>query len=810
MGQHKSYFQFFAGTKFGLIIGLILLMSACESQRKFDGKLSFYLPADASLIVRSHDPKDMMSELENNSFLRGLKTSDSLPGIAALFARFDTLDLQGETWLALSPSTDSVPHISLITKVADPVVADSTASETWLQALRKDPQQKLEINTAAGPLYLQLKAGVLLAANSTNGLSLNLAGPGENITQLDKLAASLNTEKAAIFIKDGLGSSLKLGSGWKGLSLELQPDAFGFYGVGQSKDSTAVWSKNDFGTPTALELTEIAPANAAFLLERSYRRPVDSLQNEAATSLSGQLLDNSSSYGFMETAAGKVFALKVLDTVNMQELLNTYSSVSDRFRDIKRYTLTDSLKFETVGIPELEQLTATTYFKLGAYYLFPEEITAGEAVISSFRNQATIANRADYEGIDQRLSDAGHLRIFGEPERLNAYLGSSTGIFGMQATANTNQTHQLMGLQYTATDGVLYIQGQTVLPQTKQSSDGIKELKSIALKLPPLSTPQWFTNHRTKGKDIVYQDVENNLHLLAYNGKSLWTRKLNEPILGKIQEVDLLRNGKLQLAFATASRLYIIDRNGDDVGPFPIKFRDEVTQPLAVFDYDNNRKYRFVVVQDKEILMYDSQAKIVKGFSFTEAPTTLAMAPQHLRIGNKDYLTFPLSDGRLLIKSRVGKDRVKVNGSFEFGTSPIFEEGGNFVFLSGDKTKVSIDSRGGINRKDLGVAQGFSLVISGKTKVSLDENLLRINGRLYELPYGVYSPPSIHQVGRQRYVTLTDLQEKKVYVFNDSGDLLPNFPVYGTTAAVIGDANRNRSPNLLTQSDQNTLTIYEY
>ena len=42
-----------------------------------------------------------------------------------------------------------------------------------------------------------------------------------------------------------------------------------------------------------------------------------------------------------------------------------------------------------------------------------------------------------------------------------------------------------------------------------------------------------------------------------------------------------------------------------------------------------------------------------------------------------------------------------------------------------------------IGIKDLGVTEGFSLVIMGKTKVSLDENLLRINGRLYELPFGV-------------------------------------------------------------------------
>ncbi|MDC7997547.1 hypothetical protein [Gilvibacter sediminis] len=794
-----------------LLLLVVLLISACESERRFDGKLSFYVPADASLIVRSHDPKDIISELENNSFLRGYERSDSLPGIAALWQRFDTLNPQGESWLSFTPSADSLLNIGLITQVKSIQENDSTAVDGWLTALRAREDKKLELQTDNGPLFLQLEADVLIATTSAALLQKCLDGPGLGSQQLEKLAASLNTDKAAVFFKRGLANEGSFGRGWQGVSLELQPDGFGFYGVGQTKDSTAIWNRKDLGLPSQLALANIAPATSSFVVERSYKTPVDTLSNNVDGSLATQLLDNSSSYGYLEGPGGKALAFKAIDSLSFQEILNTYASEKDQFRAIKRYALSDTLRFDSSLYPWLSQVEATGFFRLEDYFVFSEEPLASEAIISSYRNKATLANRSDYAAISAGLSDVAHLRIYGQPERLRPYLSdSATGFFAQQSQLSPQQEHQLMGLQYTALDGVLYLQGQTVLPQAKQTTTGIQELRSITLESSPLADPQWFTNHRTKGKDIVYQDVENTLHLLAYNGKSLWTRKLGEPILGRIQEVDLLRNGKKQLAFATSSRLYIIDRNGDDVGPFPIKFKDEVTQPLAIFDYDNNRKYRFVIVQDKDILMYDAKAKIVKGFTFTEAPTALAMPPQHLRIGNKDYLTFPLTDGRLLIKSRVGKDRVKVNSTFAFGSSPIFEEGGNFVFISGDETKVSIDTRGGISRKELGVEQGFSLVISGKTKVSLDENLLRINGRLYELPFGVYSAPGIFQVGRKRYISLTDLQEKSVYVFDTNGDLLPNFPVFGTTSAVIGDANRNRRPNLLTQSDKNTLTIYEF
>ena len=48
------------------------------------------------------------------------------------------------------------------------------------------------------------------------------------------------------------------------------------------------------------------------------------------------------------------------------------------------------------------------------------------------------------------------------------------------------------------------------------------------------------------------------------------------------------------MAFATKNNIHIIDKNGNEVSPFPIESRDDITQSLSVFDYDKNGKYRFV------------------------------------------------------------------------------------------------------------------------------------------------------------------------------------------------------------------------
>src|SRR5690606_27412666 len=141
-------------------------------------------------------------------------------------------------------------------------------------------------------------------------------------------------------------------------------------------------------------------------------------------------------------------------------------------------------------------------------------------------------------------------------------------------------------------------------------------------------------------KDLVVQDVKNNLYLLANDGKVLWKKQLEGRVLGKIEQIDMYKNGRLQLAFATQNRVYVLDRNGKDVSPFPLKFNDNITQPLSVFDYDNKREYRLMVTQGKSVLMYDGQGNTVKGFTYKQAENTINSQPRHFRIGTKDYIVF--------------------------------------------------------------------------------------------------------------------------------------------------------------------------
>ena len=139
-------------------------------------------------------------------------------------------------------------------------------------------------------------------------------------------------------------------------------------------------------------------------------------------------------------------------------------------------------------------------------------------------------------------------------------------------------------------DHIVHVNSILQKSKSKQSKTQISETFSLTLSNTILMDPVFVTNHRTKKKDILVQDIDYNLYLISNKGVVLWKKKLKGAVLGKVEQVDLYRNGRLQLAFATPNRLYVIDRNGKNVERFPLEFKDEITQPLAVFDYDKKFK----------------------------------------------------------------------------------------------------------------------------------------------------------------------------------------------------------------------------
>jgi hypothetical protein len=256
--------------------------------------------------------------------------------------------------------------------------------------------------------------------------------------------------------------------------------------------------------------------------------------------------------------------------------------------------------------------------------------------------------------------------------------------------------------------------------------------------------------------------------------------------------------------------LYVLDRNGKVVRPFSIKLPStEPIHPLSVFDYDQRRDYRFVVTQGKSLIMYNSKGKRVNGFNFKKTKTTILNSPVHIRIDKKDYIAVQEESGKLNLLNRVGKTRVKVKEQISFSGTEVSSYLKTFTTSDKSGNLVQVDTKGNVIRTNLELANGHKIASTTKSLVSLSENNLNIKGIPITLPFGSYTPPKIYYINNIIYVTTTDLDAQKVYLFFSNGTPVSGFPVYGTSAADLTNADADKAVELAVQSESNGMLIYE-
>lgn len=336
--------------------------------------------------------------------------------------------------------------------------------------------------------------------------------------------------------------------------------------------------------------------------------------------------------------------------------------------------------------------------------------------------------------------------------------------------------------------------------------------------------PHAVINHDDKNnREILVQDEENSICQITNDGKLRWRIPLGEKINGKIHQIDFYKNGKLQYLFNTRHKLYLIDRNGNNVKGFPKIFESPSTNGVAVFDYDKNREYRFFIAfEDLSVAGFDRYGEKLRGWNFKATESIVNTPVQHFRIGNKDYIVFR-DRSKVYILDRQGSVRVNVSQSFENSGNPIriylkgspklvFTENNgtvNYIYLTGrviSKNAGRFSSNHFFNCSDLNG--------DGKLQfIFLDHNALTVmneNGnKIFTRNFtgNIIQEPKIFSIsGKLKKIAITDSDEQEIFLFNPDGTLHNGFPMAGCTGFTI-DKLSARSPyfDLLVGSSDGSL-----
>ena len=185
---------------------------------------------------------------------------------------------------------------------------------------------------------------------------------------------------------------------------------------------------------------------------------------------------------------------------------------------------------------------------------------------------------------------------------------------------------------------------------------------SINLDAPAIINPQIVKNHYNGEDEIFIQDENNQIYLISNSGKILWKKSIDGTIIGNVHQVDMLKNNKLQMAFVTENKLYIVDRNGNNLKGYPKTLSKKAIVGLSVFDYDKNKNYRFMIpTADADILLLNMQGEIPSDWNYSGS-TNITTPLEHFNLRGKDYIVTANKENAIIL-NRKGENRVTPKGN---------------------------------------------------------------------------------------------------------------------------------------------------
>jgi hypothetical protein len=459
---------------------------------------------------------------------------------------------------------------------------------------------------------------------------------------------------------------------------------------------------------------------------------------------------------------------------------------------------------------------------IDSYVVFGSSVESLSRLILANIHNKQLAVEQSFVEFSQSLATESNFTAFISPAKAEVLYGQilqpSTAA---RILSRTEAVSKIQGVALQLTGGKKMIFNNIATRYTPYSVDAPQTVWESRLDTIITMKPQLVINHNTQNREIFVQDIKNNIYLINDIGRVLWRRPLPEPILGEVNQVDVFRNGRLQYIFNTRSHLYLIDRNGNNVSGFPVVLRSSATNPVAVFDYDNNRDYRFFIAgEDRSILVYNRQGNIVTGWDFDKTEKHVTQPIQHFQHGGRDYIVFADAN-RLYFLDRRGNERIRLSQIFAKAphSSIALETTSNratrfvttdtlgvvkFISTDGmiqDKLVKSVSPNHFFDFQDVDAdgSNDFILLDGNELSVYKSDGKLLFSTKFKDEPL-----PNVfyfHFGARDRKLGVTCPESSQIFLINGDGSLYKGFPLKGITPFSIGRfANTKSTFNLITGS----------
>ena len=763
-------------------ICLFLIFWSCNIIEYTPQEIENFIPAKSSIIIKINNLGKFKSDIANNEVLLNISQLDS------------KYNFKSQLGLINNFSDNSVVLICL----------SNNSNENVFTLITKD-------STSSHKLYHKSINGINIYSNSLTNVNDINARVNDEYNKYKKafntnssFSVILNDSLSKGFIDTIFDSNFENYKNSIGFGVDLFNDKILLNGLIFIDDSTKV-ANNVFegSTSSRLRNYQIAPKNSNSLKSFNFTSSNNYLKNRSLDiqnedEYSKILNENSSEVSKLIINDDEVFIIKS----NNIELFNNYLSrnknINSAYRGFNIYSNSDLKINPFISLVNFKNKKKILIFKDQIVFSDNEDVL--KKIINENLNGNTLEKNENFNNSLSEISNYSTLNN-------NYFSASNFDIFKELNILNTSHDFSESSFQLVQDNGIIHF--NAVISRPRSTKDSSKLTKQFDVKIDEeiLMNPHFVKNHVTRKLDIVVQDIKNNLYLISNKGKVIWKKNIGKPILGKISQIDLYKNGRLQFIFNTKNKIYVLDRNGNQVTPFPKNFNDPITLPISVFDYDKNKNYRILVTQGTELLMFDKKGKKVNGFKYSKSSDQITSAAKHFRILNKDFIVFKTGN-KLKILNRRGKERIKIKDEINFSEHDVFKLNNKLTTSTNDQKLIQIAVNGDFSSTKLNNSKNLRLNIYKNSTLILDENKLKLNSKSIDIPFSNYIMPLIEEINNNLLISLFDTQNNKSYLFDNNLKLLSSFPIYSLIPLEIGDMNSDKKIEIIISNKNKTISTY--
>ncbi len=813
-----------------LLTVLVLLgLASCHTPTNTTASFYRFIPQNAAIVIRFNNLSQLRSELKNNGVLGSFDQSETYAKFLKKvdipqFIKTDTVSIMafvpvaGDSlaFLLTTPYKGDVPRLeTLDEKSVNTVVYGS------IRLTRHVVDQSVYYSTVEENTLLVSSSGELLASVMDTKNSM------ETDPALEMLYKAANKESSAsIFfnaknneplaryiLKNDSLRTLSHFSDWISLDLDSGQDYLALNGMALARYTSRNFINLFKGSMPIISNTPgIAPASADAILSFSINEWSNFAHNQQSYlgdhGIQDSLFRTTEEVGHVYLNGGKAIVVHTYGAEFISQFLLGLKKNAQDYQGSEIIELNDTSFLNDYFDPLIGEFQSRFYTVIENTFVFASDLETVQTIMAYRNRGETFDKSPGFTSVRGALADASNILFVSNSPGMEAIMEAEAEAQLLSDFKSSEPSELTYAAQVVTEDSFYHTHLVIRKNQETFATDTTTPLFTIQLDDELATEPQFVTNHRTDKKEIVVQDQSNNLYLISTAGKVLWKKQLKGRVQGRISQVDIFRNGRLQLAFTTDSEFLILDRNGNEVKPFNRSYSGGNLNPLAVFDYEGNRNYRFVVTQGSKVFMYNNQGNEIRGFTFTDAGSEILAAPAHFRIGNRDYLLFKLENGELKILNREGKTRITVKEHIDFSDNNVMVNGDNFTVTDKKGTLYRIDQKGGITKNAMNLNADHGTDATSKTLVVMNDNELTIKGTKVQLELGVYTKPRIFYLYDKIYVAVTDIQSEQAYLFDSNAVPIPDFPVYGSSPVDLSDLDKDEKPELVVRGAPNTLIVY--